>query len=90
MSVSKRELFKVWRSETTSSTKTSAVTNHVFNKMGLVNNESEELCQKIKQILQSFTSKPNDRWTKANRCLKNLNVKIKSGWLHKLIYLPVK
>lgn len=89
ISISRRELFDVWRGEKNLTDKNTAVINFVFEKMKI--NEAEEVQEEhlleIKGIIKTFTARVNTKWSNHSRVLKRFLVN-ENEWLGSDILFP--
>ena len=83
MSVSRRELFDVWREEKTLKEKNFAVFSYISTKINV--SEDEDITQQI----NNFNSKLNHKWKCCKGTLKQF-VKKEFGWLNTNIDFNVK
>lgn len=87
MSISRRELFDVWRAEESLALKNSAVISYVSTKYGL-GKESDDQDSSTKLKINNFNSKLSQKWTECNRMLSTF-LKRESKWLDKNVTFSI-
>lgn len=70
MSVSRRELFDIWRQEHDITNKNAAVVTYVLHKFKLMEHKEDTTYQHVKAIIKNINSKFADMWKKCSRSLQ--------------------
>lgn len=88
MSLTRRDLFEIWRAESVPMKRNSAVINKVFLQIGCDTSYSDEVSKILKQSVQTFCSRISKMWASSNRTLE-VFLRRNKDWLNKQFSLPV-
>lgn len=89
MSITRNELFQVWRNADKVCERNTSVITHVFASMGQIIVDNSEKCKKVKQIVRNLCSKFNERWIAAKRTVEVFQRR-NQEWLNRNIVFPME
>lgn len=84
---SKRELFDVWRAESSLQSKNKAVFKRIMEKVEINDSDDEFYAEKCKGMVKNFTSKLASKWLKAKSDTSKF-VKNNRKWLESELIIP--